>query len=71
MGQVYVADFWNDRVIRWYEGTEEGEIVVGENDQGSQSKQLSGPTGLSFDDEENLYVADFSNHRIAKFEIIL
>ncbi|CAF4352153.1 unnamed protein product, partial [Adineta steineri] len=27
--------------------------------------------GLSFDDEGNLYVADWLNHRIQKFEIVL
>ncbi|CAF4078687.1 unnamed protein product, partial [Adineta steineri] len=68
LGQIYVADWGNHRVIRWCEGKEEGEIVVGGNGQGNQ---LDGPRGLSFDDEGNLYVADCCNHRIEKFEIIL
>ena len=59
-----MADHLNDRVMRWCEGKDEGEIVVGGN-------QLSCPYGLSFDDEGNLYVVDFLNHRIEKFEIIL
>ncbi|CAF4440109.1 unnamed protein product, partial [Adineta steineri] len=70
-GQMYVADWGNNRVMRWSEGKEEGEIVVGGNGYGHQSNQLSQPHGLSFDDEGNLYVADYSNNRIQKFEIIL
>ncbi|CAF4200952.1 unnamed protein product, partial [Adineta steineri] len=39
--------------------------------EGSQSNQLYQPRGLSFDDEDNLYVSDYGNHRIQKFEVIL
>ncbi|CAF1519137.1 unnamed protein product, partial [Adineta steineri] len=44
--------------MRWCEGKKEGEIVVGGSGEGSQSNQLYGPCGLSFDDEGNIYVAD-------------
>ncbi|CAF1542532.1 unnamed protein product, partial [Adineta steineri] len=43
----------------------------GGNGEGNQSNQLTLPTSLSFDNEENLYVADEENHRIQKFEKIL
>ncbi|CAF4171433.1 unnamed protein product, partial [Adineta steineri] len=68
LGQIYMADCWNDRIMRWCEGEEEGEIVVGGHRRGNQ---LNRPMGLCFDDEENLYVVDYLNHRIQKFEIIL
>lgn len=48
-----MADWGNDRVMRWCEGT----IVVGGNGEGEQVHKLNGPTGLSFDGEGNLYVA--------------
>ncbi|CAF4222914.1 unnamed protein product, partial [Adineta steineri] len=57
--------------MRWCEEKEEGEIVVGGNGQGNQLNQLDRPMGLSFDGEGNLYVADYYNHRIEKFEIML
>ncbi|CAF4216043.1 unnamed protein product, partial [Adineta steineri] len=41
------------------------------NERGNQLNQLDHPNGLSLDDEGNLYVANFLNHRIQKFEIIL
>ncbi|CAF5162068.1 unnamed protein product, partial [Rotaria sp. Silwood1] len=33
--------------------------------------QLNGPVGLSSDRHGNLYVADYENHRVQKFEIAL
>ena len=54
--------------MRWREGEKEGTLVVGGNGKGSRNDQLFGPTGLSFDEEENLYVADWGNNRIEKFE---
>ncbi|CAF4219270.1 unnamed protein product, partial [Adineta steineri] len=44
--------------------------VAGGNGQGNESNQLYCPSALSFDDEENLYVADARNHRIQKYEKI-
>ncbi|CAF1592922.1 unnamed protein product, partial [Adineta steineri] len=69
-GQIYVADERNHRVVRWCEGDDEGEIVVGGNGFGTQSNQLNYPRGLAFDNEENLYVVDQNNHRIQKYEKI-
>ncbi|CAF4303436.1 unnamed protein product, partial [Adineta steineri] len=71
LGQIYVADQGNHRVMRWCEGNDEAEIVVGGNGNGNQSNQLNGPAGLSFDNEANLYVVDQGNHRIQKYEKIL
>ncbi|CAF1168208.1 unnamed protein product [Adineta steineri] len=71
LDQIYVADWGNSRIMRWYEGKEEGEIVVGRTGQKNESNQINYPKGLSFDDEKNLYVADYENHRIQEFKIIL
>ncbi|CAF0863244.1 unnamed protein product [Adineta steineri] len=80
---VYVSDKDNHRVMKWIKdakegrivaggnGKEEGEIVIGGNGKGDQSNQLNCPRGLSFDDEGNLYVVDWGNYRIEKFEITL
>jgi sugar lactone lactonase YvrE len=64
-----VADMNNHRVMRWCKGAKEGTIVVGGNGKGKQSNQFNGPVGLSFDRQGNLYVADYWNRRIQKFEI--
>jgi DNA-binding beta-propeller fold protein YncE len=69
LGQIYVVEYGNNRVIRWCEGEKEGTIVVGGNGRGPQSNQFDCPTALSFDPQGNLYVVDFSNHRVQKFEL--
>ncbi|CAF0790274.1 unnamed protein product [Adineta steineri] len=66
-GQIYVADEGNNRIMRWCERDKEGEIVVSTNVQGNQ---LNCPTGLSFDNDENLYVVDCNNHRVLKYKKI-
>ena len=66
--QIYIADCWNHRVMRWCEGEKEGTIVVGDNGLGQEKRQLNCSVDLSFDSEENLHVADRGNNRIEKFE---
>lgn len=68
-GQIYVADFSNDRVIQWCEGVEEGIIVAGDNGEGQELNQLNSPADLWLDSKGNLYVTDRGNHRVQKFEI--
>ncbi|CAF4416020.1 unnamed protein product, partial [Adineta steineri] len=65
---IYVADWFNHRIMRWREGDTRGSIVVGGNGEGSASNQLNVPTRLAFDNEENLYVVDQNNRRVQKFE---
>ena len=69
LGTVYVADCNNHRIIGWLKGATHGNIVVSENGQGEQTNQLNGPLDFSFDRENNLYVVDYNNHRIERFDI--
>ncbi len=69
LGQIYVADGSNHRVIRWCQGAKQGTSVVDGNGEEEESNQFNGLQGLSFDRQGNLYVTDFWNHRIQKFEI--
>jgi NHL repeat len=52
-------------------GATQGNIIVGGNGEGEQSNQLNRPIGLSFDRHGNLYVVDYGNHRVQKFNIEL
>jgi sugar lactone lactonase YvrE len=71
LGNVYVADSGNDRVIRWLKGAKEGTIVVGGNGRGVEPNQFYSPVDLSFDQQNNLYVVDYLNSRVQKFDINL
>jgi sugar lactone lactonase YvrE len=70
LGNVYVADFGNHRIMQWSPGSKEGRIIVGGNGKGQQANQFYHVEGLSFDEEGNLYVADSWNDRVQKFDII-
>ncbi|CAF1182643.1 unnamed protein product [Rotaria sordida] len=45
-----------------------GITVAGGNGQGSEVHQLSNPWGLYVDDDQTIYIADFSNHRIVAWK---
>ena len=66
---MYVADYRNARIMRWSKGATQGSVIVGGNGRGSQSNQLNSPMGLSFDRHGNLYVVDYGNHRVQKFNL--
>ncbi|CAM4987538.1 unnamed protein product, partial [Rotaria socialis] len=70
LGTLYVAESWNDRVIRWTQGDKkQGAVIVGGNGSGAGANQFSNPVGLSFDRHGNIYVVDAGNHRVQRFSI--
>ncbi|CAF5068524.1 unnamed protein product, partial [Rotaria sp. Silwood1] len=50
---------------RWQQN---GITVAGGNQQGNEINQLSYPWGLYVDDDQTIYVADQSNHRIVEWK---
>ena len=42
--------------------------MTGGNEGGDEINQLYGPTGLYIDDDQTIYVADYSNHRIVEWK---
>ena len=63
LGHIYVADTSTGRVTRWSQGAEGGTTVLGGD------ARLKYPTRLSFDREGNLYVVNWENNEIKKFQI--
>jgi secreted PhoX family phosphatase len=55
--------------MRWSKGATQGSVVVGGNGQGGQPNQFNAPLGLTFDRQGSLYVVDYGNHRVQKFNI--
>src|SRR5262245_44289589 len=74
-GNVYIGDSLNNRVRKV---TPAGTITTiagtgspGFNGDGSGTdKKLNGPGGLALDASHNLYIADKSNHRIRKLNLV-
>ena len=50
---------------RWQQN---GLTIVGRNGQGNGNNQLSDPCGLYIDDDQTIYIADQSNHRIIEWK---
>jgi sugar lactone lactonase YvrE len=67
-GYLYIADNWNNRVIRSRYG--EFQCVIGcSGKQGSAPNELHNAYNIRFDSHGNLYVAEEGNNRIKKFTL--
>ena len=73
-GDIYVSDeyantisWFADKVMTYPEYDLEGERLGSWGEAGSEEGQLSGPSGIEFDAEDNLYVVDSLNDRVQKF----
>ncbi|CAF1171189.1 unnamed protein product [Adineta steineri] len=65
---LFIVDFGNHRIVG--SGVNGFRCLVGCYGEGSQSNQLYGPFGFSFDRSGNMFVTDAENHRIQKFEYL-
>ena len=63
-GQVYIADYGNDR-IAVYE--EDGRFLYSIGEQGTGPGKLTGPKGVAFYKDEKLIVSDHWNNRLQVF----
>ncbi|CAF4704422.1 unnamed protein product, partial [Rotaria socialis] len=71
---VYVSDWNNNRVMKWNKDATEGDqkqgsVILGGNNSGAGANQFNYPFGLGFDQNGNLYVTDYGNHRVQRFSI--
>ena len=58
-GNLYIADYWNNRVRR---------VDAATRNISSVASGLSFPTGVALDSAGNLYIADTSNHRVRRVD---
>ena len=66
-GNVYVADYDNNRIQKWTPGATNGITVAGGNGAGSGADQLNLPNSVYVDGSGNVYVTDEQNHRVQKW----
>ena len=65
-GNVYVADFGNNRVQVFIP---EGRFLRKWGSEGRGDGQFGGPIGIAVDGSGNVYVADRDNHRVQVFSV--
>jgi sugar lactone lactonase YvrE len=62
---IYVADYWNHRIVEWKSGATKGHLVAGDNQEGERADQLNGPTDVIVDKaKDNLIISDRENGRV-------
>lgn len=66
-GNIYIADFSNNRVQKWVPGATTGITVAGGNGYGSAANQLAHPYDVKVDDKGDIYISDYNNNRVQKW----
>jgi hypothetical protein len=68
---MYISESFNGRITRWAPNANFGLCIVAcSGISGTASTQLSSPHSLAFDSNGSLYVSDYDNDRIQKFQIL-
>ncbi|CAF4375397.1 unnamed protein product, partial [Adineta steineri] len=62
---IYIADYWNHRIVKWKLNSNTGQIIAGDNGNGNQNNQLNSPRDIIFDKENNSFIiSDQGNKRV-------
>lgn len=73
-GNVYVADYANNKIKKitplGMVTTIAGTGAAGSQDGPGKKATFNGPVGISVDGSGNIYVADGSNYKVRKIEIV-
>ncbi|CAF1518604.1 unnamed protein product [Rotaria sp. Silwood1] len=65
---IYVADYFNHRIVEWKSGATSGQVVAGINGQGDGANQLNFPMDVIVDKErDSLIVCDRWNRRVVRW----
>lgn len=68
MGNVYIVDYGNARVQFFVAGESAGKTIAGMTSVfGTNASLLNYPGSIVLDNQLNLYVSDYRNHRVQKF----
>ncbi|CAF3384135.1 unnamed protein product [Rotaria socialis] len=65
---LYIVDQGRYEVRRYRIGENEGTVVAGANGQGNRLDQFSVPSYVFVDRHHSMYVSDWKNHRVMKWE---
>ena len=68
-GTLYILDSTNYRVQRWASGEPLGFIVAGGRGLGTAYTQIGTSYGLYVDNQYNVWVSEYSNHRVTRWVV--
>ncbi|CAF0774812.1 unnamed protein product [Adineta steineri] len=65
---IFIAEFWNDRIVEWKHNATEGQIIAGGNSSGNRMDQLNQPTDVIVDQQSHsIIIADWGNRRVIQW----
>ncbi|CAF1061508.1 unnamed protein product [Adineta steineri] len=65
---VYIADYQNNRIVKWKLNSNTGQIITGGNGKGNENNQLNEPRGVIFDKKNNSFIiSDKGNKRVIRY----
>ncbi|CAF3997774.1 unnamed protein product [Adineta steineri] len=65
---IFIADFWNHRIVEWKYNAKEGLIIAGGNKEGNRMNQLVRPTDVIVDQRNHsIIIADWRNRRVIQW----
>ena len=67
--QVYVADIIKNRIVRWCEDEKQGCVILAADSHAYTAVDYDSIANFIFDNEGNLYVIDYANDLLLKFEL--
>jgi sugar lactone lactonase YvrE len=64
---IYIVDRHNDRLVKWKQGENKGEIVAGGNQEGNEMNQLALPSAIIIDKSNySFIICDWRNKRVVR-----
>ncbi|CAF3005220.1 unnamed protein product [Rotaria sp. Silwood2] len=65
---IYVADYWNHRIVEWKSDATNGKVVASGNGRGNKAHQLNNPYDVIIDKEsDSLIISDYGNNRVVRW----
>jgi sugar lactone lactonase YvrE len=66
-GNIYIADYYNNRVVKWAPNATAGVLVAGNGVPGNALYELDFPNDVYVEASGDIYVADSDNYRIMEW----
>lgn len=66
---MYILDTTNYRVLKWQLGDQLGTVVVNGRGSGTTLDKIGTSYAMCFDNQNNIYISEYSNHRVTKWPL--
>ncbi|CAF1427303.1 unnamed protein product, partial [Adineta steineri] len=65
---IFIADYYNHRIVEWKHDAKKGQIIAGGNGKGDRMNQLNKPADVIIDQQHHsIIIADYRNRRVIQW----